>query len=148
MQPNVAVTLVPSGTPQNLTAQNWTSLYTLPVTWQPVAANHMNGKLTGYYLTYSAVKQGDKEVFDNNITGVSLPPHQTSYTITGLLPLSVYRISVSASTRKGAGPKATTFGGKMRYFCVYHHNFFKKYLSRDLPLRDMPLYKNTDNELE
>lgn len=103
---------VPDGIPQNLTAHNWTSLYTLPVSWQPVPANQMNGKLTGYYLTYYAVKLGDKDLLNYDVTEVTLLPNATSYTIKGLQPLSVYRVGVVASTAKGVGPKAITVGGK------------------------------------
>lgn len=72
----------------------------------------MNGKLTGYYLTYYAIKQGDKVLLNYDVTEVPLQPNSTSYTITGLQPLSVYRVGVVASTAKGVGPKAITVGGK------------------------------------
>lgn len=73
----------------------------------------MNGKLTGYYLTYSAIKRGDKDLLYTEVTELPLPPDVTSYTIKNLLPLSVYQIGVVASTGKGVGPKAVTLGGTM-----------------------------------
>lgn len=103
--------LVPSEAPINLTAHNWTSLYSLPVTWEPVPEQYTHGILTNYYLSYFMVKQGDKGVLKTTVFEKILPASQTWFNITGLLPLSVYKIEIAASTSKGTGPISITFGG-------------------------------------
>ncbi|XP_031573116.1 uncharacterized protein LOC116307107 isoform X2 [Actinia tenebrosa] len=105
---------VPSQAPINLTAHNWTSLYSLPVTWEPVPQQYMHGVLTNYYLSYFLVKEGDKDVLKKKVFEKILPASQTWFNITDLLPLSVYKIEVAASTKKGTGPISITFGETCR----------------------------------
>jgi hypothetical protein len=71
----------------------------------------MHGVLTNYYLSYYTVTQGDKDILQKQVFEVILPAYQTWYNITGLLPLSVYRIEIGAATKKGTGPISITFGG-------------------------------------
>ncbi|XP_028833164.1 receptor-type tyrosine-protein phosphatase S isoform X3 [Denticeps clupeoides] len=66
--------------------------------WEPPDTSVHNGILTGYTLAY---KVTGSEAPPRQLT---LPVHQTTYTIHGLNPDTVYRIQMCAHTQAGPGP--------------------------------------------
>ncbi|XP_048579794.1 uncharacterized protein LOC5501224 isoform X1 [Nematostella vectensis] len=105
---------VPGQAPSNITAQNRTTLTTIPVSWVPVPTEHMNGVLTGYYIRYVLVRLGDETVSTQEHVGLDVPPDNTSAVLRDLRALAVYRIEVAARTRRGVGPAGVTFGETCR----------------------------------
>ena len=103
---------MPSGVPQNLTAQNRTNINRIKVSWQPVPVKYQHGNVTKYQVTFQAVIIGDLVVEGQPVKQKEIESAATSITIDNLEPYVVYRIGVAAKTRKGLGPAAITYGGR------------------------------------
>lgn len=104
--------LVPSQPPEALVTIDRTSPRSLNVTWNPVPQEFMHGTLTGYTVTYQRMKVGDITREEEPVKSVPVGPNVTSKLLTDLDPYVQYKVSVSASTAKGEGPKTFAFGGR------------------------------------
>ena len=72
----------------------------------------MHGTLKGYTVTYQPIKVGDITREEEPVISVQVGPNKTYVPLKGLDPYVEYKVSVSASTAKGEGPKAFAFGGR------------------------------------
>lgn len=85
------------GPPENLNVIGSTTFESITVQWEPPASP--NGVISHYFLTWSPDDPSDPIIINN-----------TTYTLTDLLPCTIYNITVSAATSKGSG-EATSITG-------------------------------------
>ncbi|KAK3880687.1 hypothetical protein Pcinc_014844 [Petrolisthes cinctipes] len=85
------------GPPQNLNVMGSTTPESITVKWDPPSSP--NGVISYYSLTWNP-----DDPSDNVIT------NDTTYTLTDLLPCTIYTISVSAATSKGSGDPSNITG--------------------------------------
>ncbi len=83
---------VPNGPPNNVTVQTASST-SIIVYWNPPLDQERNGIITSYIIILSV---------DN--TTREFATVNTSLTVTGLLPFTIYTFTVAASTDIGLGP--------------------------------------------
>ena len=68
----------------------------LEVSWAPPSRKHRNGAITGYVVNYTRVESSD--VMSVNVTSA------TTHTISGLVVLTEYSVTVASMTVNGTGP--------------------------------------------
>ncbi len=77
------------------------TFYSITVTWDELSCVNHNGELTGYRIDYGTT------TFDNMTTDTG-----TSFTATGLLPLTDHMFRVAAVNGNRTGPYSTTVTGR------------------------------------
>lgn len=102
---------MPELNPQNLRAENHTSIDTLPIAWKEIPRGGLPGILLGYRLLYTPVSTGDVEIEEGETKEIFIPPDQTSVVLKNLEIFTKYQVSISGHTTKGDGPFTITFGG-------------------------------------
>ena len=80
-----------------MTAFNLSST-SIRVLWEPIPADHINGVLLGYHVTYQKVGRAKRSVTMETVNDTSL-----SIDLRGLSKFSQYSILVSGFTNKGGG---------------------------------------------
>ena len=80
-----------------MTAFNSSST-SIRVLWEPIPADHINGVLLGYYVTYQKVGRAKRSVTMETVNDTSL-----SIDLRELSKFSQYSILVSGFTSKGGG---------------------------------------------
>ena len=88
----------PAVAPPNVRGHN-TSSTSILVLWDEVQAEHQNGIITGYTITYQSQTE-------NHNGSVPASPGDREKNITGLREYVDYDITVFASTAKGEGPSS------------------------------------------
>ena len=78
--------------------ENGRTLFSIAISWNPIACVHQNGNITGYVIHYGS-GAGDMK---------SVDAIDNSYTITELQPSTMYLIQVAGRNRAGPG----VFGNK------------------------------------
>lgn len=99
--------------PPGLTAENHTTLSTIPVSWLPIPAQNICGILLEYRLRYTPVKLVDGTHINGAPKEKVVLSGNWSTILEGLDRYTVYRIEVWGATSKGGGPWATTFAGDL-----------------------------------
>ena len=89
--------LVPSSSPQLLTVEETPLLGQLLVNWSHPPCQDRNGIITNYTVSYTSSSSSSPMY-------VTLTDNSTSVLLNGLDVLTVYSVSVAASTRIGQGP--------------------------------------------
>lgn len=84
----------PSGSPQNLTANNISSRSAI-LNWNPPLPVHQNGNITAYIINASVVGSGESLQFVSDSTLLELDT---------LAPYTTYSFVIAASTSVGMGP--------------------------------------------
>lgn len=74
----------------------------MQLSWEEVPSASQNGIIRGYTLIIAP--QG---ISSDNNNGTRLGPNVFSYEVTGLMPNSVYNISLAAHTSAGVGPMSS-----------------------------------------
>ena len=92
--------LVPTGTPENVTALTLTSTSAL-VAWRPPSFDQQNGIIATYYINVTEVETGNS--YQLMVAGA------TQLLINTLHPYYVYNIFISAATVIGQGPYSQMF---------------------------------------
>lgn len=87
----------PSGSPQNLTANNISS-WSAILNWNPPLPVHQNGNITAYIINASVVGSGETLQFFSDSTLLELDT---------LAPYTTYSFVIAASTSVGMGPFST-----------------------------------------
>ncbi|KAL9958730.1 hypothetical protein ACROYT_G035784 [Oculina patagonica] len=100
---------VPDLPPPDLTAENHTSLSTIPVSWRPIPAQNICGILLEYRVRFTPVQLVDGTEINGTTKEKVVPARTLSTTLDALEHYTVYRIEVWGATSKGGGPWATTF---------------------------------------
>jgi len=72
------------------------------VTWSPPPADQWHGVLTGYRVLYAPADSDS----DSDGSVASVPADDSSYTVRGLRPWTLYNIWVLAYTATGDGPRS------------------------------------------
>ncbi|XP_053321944.1 receptor-type tyrosine-protein phosphatase delta [Spea bombifrons] len=88
---------IPSGFPQNLQCDS-TSSTSVQITWQPPALAERNGIIAKYILMYRDINLPYHPI------EVPIVPADTTVTVTGLKPDTIYDVKIRAYTSKGPGP--------------------------------------------
>ena len=88
--------VVPSGQPQLFENQS-TSSFSITIHWEQVECIHRNSEITGYNVVYFPT--GYPSNHQQN-----LHTAEYSITITDLVPLTHYTVSVAAASVNGTGP--------------------------------------------
>ena len=91
----------PAVAPPNVRGHN-TSSTSILVLWDEVPAEHQNGIITGYTITYQSQTE-------NHNGSVPAGANDREKNITGLKEYVEYNITVFASTAKGDGPSSPVF---------------------------------------
>ena len=89
---------VPSGFPQLLSTQSASSV-SITIQWGQVECIHRNSEITGYTVVYFPTNYPSNHQQKMHTVDYSI-------TITGLVPLTHYSISVAATSVNGTGPYA------------------------------------------
>lgn len=105
--------------PLNVSATNYSTPYSIPVSWKFIADEEDRKKLVGYRVTYRAIMDGGVKV-DGAPVSFSVRSGTLQVELTGLEHFVRYEIHISALTRKGAGPSGITFGGKQNNLMSVH----------------------------
>lgn len=95
--------LVPSAPPTNVTVQEKSSTFSLSVQWMKVPDNETNGHLTGYVVSYLAVKVGGKKVVDEIVRKRTVGSGGYSLVLDDLQSFTTYEIRVAGRTGRGEG---------------------------------------------
>ena len=99
--------------PINVTAENLTTPWSIPVHWQPIQDPDVVEKLMGYRITWRAVEIGDMKVKDSPTYNYTVRKDIELRTVLERLDTyTKYEIGVSGFTRRGDGPLKITFGGE------------------------------------
>ena len=121
---------MPNLPPQDLVAENHTSLSIIPVSWRPIPSQNICGVLLEYRVRYTPISLVDGTELDGTPKEKVLPAGNLSTTLENLNRYTVYKIEVWGTTRKGEGPSATIFAGKMRNYCYpincWYFRFYAK----------------------
>ncbi|KAL9957849.1 hypothetical protein ACROYT_G034798 [Oculina patagonica] len=94
---------VPSAPPTNVTVLEKSSTTSLSIQWMKVPDNETNGHLTGYVVSYQAVKIGGKKVVDEVVRKRTVGSGTYSLVLDDLQSFTTYEIRVAARTRRGEG---------------------------------------------
>lgn len=80
--------------------------------------DEVNGVLTGYVVSYKAVKVGGKKAVDEVVKKRKVGADSNSLMLDGLQSFATYEIKVAGLTRRGEGPfsNATYAGKTFLYF--------------------------------
>ena len=95
--------LAPQSPPQNFTANSSTP-NTIDMEWRPPDESEWNGVLRGYQLRYAITDSIETSPEAYNWLTIHISsPNQTTYTLLGLSPSTIYCLQLAAVT-VGAGP--------------------------------------------
>ena len=90
------ISLVPSAPPTSVSVSEVTS-FSITVQWGPIYCIHRNGDaITGYSVQYREVGTAMREITVQIVPGMQA-------TLTGLVPSTVYALSVAAVNNAGIG---------------------------------------------
>ena len=84
---------------------------TIPVAWQPIDPDHINGILRGYKIRYQAVEIGEESVEEVPIGEQIVNSSTLSLVLTNLEIFTLYRIDGVGFTIMGDGPPVTDYAG-------------------------------------
>ncbi|KAK3749470.1 hypothetical protein QZH41_013442, partial [Actinostola sp. cb2023] len=93
---------VPSQAPGNLTATNFSSDTSIPVSWSSIPYGHARGILRGYRVFYKQVQLAG-EIVEDQVVVLTVGPSVLSIVIRNLDNFAVYQIKVLGFTIKGDG---------------------------------------------
>eukprot|EP00794_Sanderia_malayensis_P017493 gene17493-19243_t len=99
---------VPSKTPQNVVAVDYTGPYSILVKWSPVPYNFIHGILLGYNIFYEKISEADKEISNRyrQVHVKTVSPNEINSFLEYLPTYCTYRIRIAGFTIKGNGPKS------------------------------------------
>ena len=106
--------LVPSKPPSSINAKGHVSLTTIPVSWQPVDPQHINGVLLGYKIRYQAVAFGQEPAEDQPVLEKNVSTSALTVVLENLDIFTLYRVDVLGYTVIGEGPEATDYAGLLQ----------------------------------
>lgn len=102
----------PTKPPKNASVLNLFSNSELKVYWTKPEQDGINGVLQGYKLRYKIKSTSEREVQEANDIEMNFPDSDhVEYTLTNLVPYTVYEIKIAAWTSGGLGPFAIIYGG-------------------------------------
>ncbi|XP_022790788.1 protein sidekick-2-like, partial [Stylophora pistillata] len=104
----------PTRPPASITTTNHVSLTTIPVSWQPIDPECINGILIGYKIRYQAVAVGEESVENEPIREQIVHTSTLSLMLKNLEVFTLYRIDVLGFTNMGDGPSATDYAETCR----------------------------------
>ena len=89
---------VPSSPPRDVMVES-SKPASLMVSWRPLVQRDRNGPITGYVIQYTRNGSSDpSDMMSVNVT------NGTTHTISGLVVLTQYSVTVAAMTVNGTGP--------------------------------------------
>lgn len=103
--------LVPSVPPANVTVLEKTSTTSLLIQWMKVPDNETNGHLTGYVVSYQAMKVRGKKVVDEVVKKRTVGSGTYSLVLDDLQSFTTYDIRVAGLTRRGEGVYSQSVNG-------------------------------------
>lgn len=112
---------VPSTPPPNVTSLSQTSTNQLFTQWMKIPDDDVNGVLTGYVVSYKAVKVGGKKTIDEVVKNRRVGADTNSLMLDSLQSFTSYEIKVAGLTRQGEGAFSNaTYAGKtfLNIFCL------------------------------
>ena len=92
-------------------AVNYTTLETIPISWEPIRDKVISELLIGYRVSYQLLTIGGEPV-DRPRMSFTTRKETLESVITGLEPFGYYQIDVTGVTRKGDTFPGITFGGR------------------------------------
>lgn len=106
--------LVPSKPPSSINAKGHVSLTTIPVCWQPIDPQYINGVLLGYKIRYQAVAFGQEPAEVQPVLEVNVGISTLTVILENLDIFTLYRVDVLGYTVIGDGPAATDYAGLLQ----------------------------------
>ncbi|XP_073230062.1 uncharacterized protein [Porites lutea] len=107
---------VPSKPPSSINAKGHVSLTTIPVSWQPIDPQHINGVLLGYKIRYQAVAFGQEPAEDQPVLEKNVGTSALTAILENLDIFTLYRVDVLGYTVIGEGPAATDYAETCRCY--------------------------------
>ena len=86
-----------------MTVQEKSSTTSLSIQWKKVPDNETNGHLTGYVVSYQAVKVGGVKVIDEVVMKRTVGSGTFSLVLNDLQSFTTYEFRVTGLTRRGEG---------------------------------------------
>lgn len=106
--------LVPSKPPSSINAKGHVSLTTIPLSWQPIDPQYINGVLLGYKIRYQAVAFGQEPAEVQPVLELNVGISTLTVILENLDIFTLYRVDVLGYTVIGDGPAATDYAGLLQ----------------------------------
>ena len=84
---------------------------TIPVSWQPIDPQHINGVLLGYKIRYQSVASGEEPAEVQPVLEKNVGTSTLTIILEDLDIFTLYRVDVLGYTVIGEGPAATDYAG-------------------------------------
>ena len=97
-----------------MNAKGHVSLTTIPVSWQPIDPQHINGVLLGYKIRYQAVASGEEPAEVQPVLEKNVGTSTLTIILENLDIFTLYRVDVLGYTVIGEGPAATDYAGLLQ----------------------------------
>ena len=104
--------------PYNVTADNYSTPWSLPVKWTPIKSKEVVEHMIGYRVSYRAVSRGDEKVQEEFLYFTARKENSEAL-IVNLESYTRYEIAVSWFSRKAIGSTIVTFGGELSVLNSY-----------------------------
>ena len=106
----------PAGSPRKVHVSNYTSPYSLLVTWQEIHPAAQNGVILGYRVLYTLVLVSRQTEITTDIEEITVQAPTKNVLLTGLSSFSLYKIEVLGFNDVGDGPLSSpVFAGGLRW---------------------------------